>query len=73
MKGEKTTMIAKFDEVYVDMNAVDAASPCREEPGYSLFLRGGRILCLPNVTQEQVEKALRDAGKFWPLEEGVAL
>lgn len=66
-------MIAKFGEVYVDMNAVDAASPCREEPGYSLFLRGGRILCLPNVTQEQIETALRNEGKFWPLDEGVSV
>ena len=66
-------MMAKFGDVYVDMRAVEAASPCREEPGYSLFLSGGRILCLPNVTQEQIETALRDSGKFWPLEGGVAL
>ena len=66
-------MMAKFGDVYVDMKTVEAASPCREEPGYSLFLSGGRILCLPNATQEQIGTALRNAGKFWPLDEGVSV
>lgn len=55
--------MVKIGEVYVDLDAVDAVAPSREEPGYSLFLRGGRILCLAGVSEREMITVLQQTGR----------
>lgn len=52
----------RIGHTWVDMNAVSAICENRSESGYSLFLNSGRIIGLPDVTEEEVIRVLEACG-----------
>lgn len=52
----------RIGHTWVDMNAVSAICENRSESGYSLFLNSGRIIGLPDVTEEEVLQVLEACG-----------
>lgn len=52
----------KIGHAWVDMGSVSAICENRSEPGYSMFLNSGRIIGLPDVTEDEVIQALERCG-----------
>ena len=56
--------MVKIGNCYVELDSVDAVAPSRDEPGYSLFLRGGRILFLSGVTEQEMIAILKEGKRI---------
>jgi len=54
--------MVRIGHAWVDMNAVSAICEIRGESGYSMFLNSGRIIGLPDVTEEEVLQVLEACG-----------
>lgn len=52
----------KIGHAWVDMGSVSAICENRSESGYSMFLNSGRIIGLPDVTEEEVIQVLEVCG-----------
>ena len=63
----------KIGHAWVDMNAVSAICENRSESGYSLFMNSGRIIGLPDVTEEEVIQVLEACGLIGSCEVGTVM
>ena len=61
----------KIGHAWVDMSAVSAICENRSESGYSMFLNSGRIIGLPDVTEEEVVEVLVRCGMIDGLAVGI--
>lgn len=51
--------VVKLGNCYVDPDSVEAIAPARDFlPGYVAFLASGRIVEIPDLTAEELEKKL---------------
>lgn len=61
----------RIGHTWVDMNAVSAICENRSESGYSMFLNSGRIIGLPDITEEEVVEVLVRCGLIDSCEVGI--
>lgn len=52
----------KLGNCWVDPACIEAVTPAKDEPGYCLFLAGGRILTVTGVTAAAMDTFLHRAG-----------
>ncbi len=54
--------MVKLGDAFIELSAVEAIAPIRNSYGYAVFLTGGRIMNLYDVTEEDVARVLADSG-----------
>ncbi len=54
--------MVKLGDAFIELSAVEAITPIRDGGGYAVFLTGGRIMNLNDVTEDEVLAALYDSG-----------
>lgn len=54
--------MVKLGDAFVELSAVEAIAPVRNGWGYAVFLTGGRIMNVDDVTEEEVVQVLSEAG-----------
>lgn len=54
--------MVKLGDAFIELSAVEAIAPIRDSSGYAVFLTGGRIMNLNDVTEDEVMRVLNDSG-----------
>lgn len=54
--------MVKLGDAFIELSAVEAITPIRDDGGCAVFLAGGRIMNLYDVTEEDVARVLADSG-----------
>lgn len=54
--------MVKLGDAFIELSAVEAIAPIRNSYGYAVFLTGGRIMNLYDVSEEDVARVLADSG-----------
>lgn len=54
--------MVKLGDSFIELSAVEAIAPIRDSIGYAVFLTGGRIMNLNDVTEGEVMRVLNDSG-----------
>lgn len=53
--------MVKLGDAFIELSAVEAITPIRDSRGYAVFLTGGRIMNLSEVTENEVMRVLSDS------------
>lgn len=65
--------MVKLGDAFIELSAVEAITPIRDGGGYAVFLTGGRIMNLSDVTENEVAQVLSESGYLEIADSGPAL